>query len=294
MVHFQKHLKNNVTSYLFIAPAMLLLVVFVLIPIVMALGLSLTEYNGFTAPVWVGLQNFAEAFQSISVQAAVKNTIIAAIVSVPLQIVPAIILAALLAAKFQNAFGRFVRSALFVPVLCSATVVATIFSYIFAADQGAFINMLLGHVGLKPVNWLGSKETALWIVILVSSWKSVGYFLVIFYAGIMDIPQSYYEASAIDGATPVKQFFYITLPSLRSVLIMVITICTIWAFQIFALTYSMTRGGPGYATTTLAMEMYSEGFTSYRLGYAGAIAVILFVIILLVNFMQRLLLKERD
>ena len=118
--------------------------------------------------------------------------------------------------------------------------------------------------------------------------------MVIFYAGIMDIPNDLYEASALDGATKLQQFFRITLPNLRTVLFMVITVCTIWSFQIFDLAYAMTAGGPGHATTSLVYQIYLQGFRGFNFGYASAIAVILFLLVLVINVIQKLFMKDED
>ncbi len=290
----QKARKENVAGYGFILPATMLLAVFVIAPILITFYLSMTKYKGFQAPEWIGLANFAEALTDLGVQAALKNTLIFVIASVPLQVIPSLLIAALVAARFRNRFGEAVRAIMFIPVLCSATLIGTIFFYLFSSDADGFFNMLIGLFGHEKVNWLGSEATALPVIILVNTWKSVGYYMVIFYAGIMDIPNDLYEASAIDGASRVQQFFHVTLPNLRGVLFMVITVCTIWSFQIFDLSYAMTAGGPGYATTSLVYQLYMQAFRGFNFGYASAIAVILFVMVLVINMIQRLLSKDED
>lgn len=288
----QKTQKKNLTGYAFVLPALILLITFVIMPVCYAIYLSLTKFNGFAAPVWIGLKNYIDAFQDVAIQASLRNTVIYVLIAMPLQITLSLIVAALLASRFRNRFGEFVRGTMFIPVLCSATLIGTIFSYIFSSDAGGFINMLVQAVGLEKVNWLGSENTALGVIIAVNTWKNVGYYVVILYAGIMDIPNSLYEASAIDGATRIKQFFYVTLPNLKSVLFMVITVCTIWSFQIFDMPYMMTSGGPGYATTTLAYQLYLQAFKSLNFGYANAIGMILFAVVIVINLLQRLMLKE--
>lgn len=290
----KKKLRNNLTCYGFITPSLILLTVFVIAPILMTFYLSMTKYNGFQPPQWLGLQNFIDAFANPGVKAALQNTFVFVIISVPLQLGIALSIAALLAAKFRNAFGAFVRSALFVPVLCSATLIGAIFSFLFAPNAEAFCNSIILALGFDKVNWLGNPKTALGVLIFVNTWKSVGYYLVIFYAGIMDIPNDLYEASAIDGATKLQQFFRITVPNLRTILTMMIIVCTIWSFQIFDLAYVMTEGGPGYATTSLVYQIYNQVFRGQNFGYGSAIAVILFVFILVINLIQRLLLREED
>ncbi len=288
----KKKCLNNLTGYGFITPSLILLTVFVIVPILMSFYLSMTKYNGFQSPQWIGLQNFENALSDTGVRAALKNTFVFVLVSVPLQLGLSLLIAAVLAAKFRNRFGAFVRSAMFIPVLCSATLIGAIFSFLFAPNADAFFNSILCALGFEKVNWLGSPKTALGTIVFVNTWKSVGYYLVIFYAGIMDIPNDLYEASAIDGASSIRQFFHITIPNLRTILIMMIIVCTIWSFQIFDLAYVMTEGGPGYATTSLVYQIYMQVFRGQNFGYGSAIAVILFVFILVINLIQRLVLRE--
>jgi len=290
----KKKILDNITGYSFILPSLILLAVFVVAPILLTFYYSLSEFSGLKGPFFIGLDNFKEAFQDLGVLAAFKNTIIFVIVSVPVQVVLSLWIAALIASHYRNSFGEIVRGTMFIPVLCSATLVGTIFAYLFASDPDSLANMIVGLFGHEKVNWLGSESTALGVIIFVNTWKSVGYYLVIFYAGIMDIPVDIYEASDLDGASKIQQFFYVTLPNLKSVLFMIITVCTIWSFQIFDLAYVMTAGGPGYATTSLVYEIYTQGFRGFNFGYASAIAVLLFAIVLIINIIQRLILRDDD
>ncbi len=284
--------KANREGYSYILPSLLMLIAFSFIPIAITIYLSFQNYNGLSAPQWIGLANYGKAFQDFAVIESLKNTLLFTVVTVPIQTAFALAVAALLAARYRNRFGSFVRSALFVPVLCSATLVGSIFFYVFAAKEDSIANTVISWFGMAKVNWLGSTTTSLWVVMFVSIWKSVGYFIVIFYAGIMDIPVSLYEVSQIDGASKWKQFFYITIPNLKNVLYMVITISIIWSLQFFDITYAMTKGGPGYATSSLVYVVYKEGFTYFNMGYASAVAIILAIIIVIFTLIQRAAMKE--
>lgn len=290
----KKRIKNQISGYGFSFPATLLLIVFVIAPIIMTIYYAFTEYNGFQPPQWIGLKNFTELFQDKAIVASLRNTLVFVVVSVPLQVVLSLAVASLIAANYRDRFGEFIRGTLFIPVLCSATLVGTIFSYLFAADSGSFFNMFLGAFGIPQINWLGSTKTALGVIIFVTVWKNIGYYMVIFYAGIMDVPNELYEASSIDGASKMQQFFRITIPSLRPVLFTVISVCTIWSFQVFDLAYTMTMGGPGYATTSLVYELYQNAFKNFNFGYASAIAVVLFVLILIINLIQGIFMKDGE
>lgn len=286
-------LRENMWGYGFIAPSLILLAIFVLVPIIMSIYYSFTKYNVINQEQWVGLKNYVRVFEDSNVIAALKNTLLYTAVTVPVQTVLSLAIAAMLAAKFKNRMGEVVRSSMFIPVLCSAVLAGTVFYYIFSSNNDGIVNQIVMALGGDKTNWLGSDKTALLVICFVNIWKGVGYYLVIFYAAIMDIPKSYYEASSIDGATSIQQFFYITLPSVRPVLYLVVTLCTIWSFQVFDITYVMTQGGPGISTTTLVLEIYENGFGSFRMGYASAIAIVLFVIVLLISYIQRRLFKEK-
>lgn len=289
----RRKVKEAAAGYLFLTPASILLITFIILPIIMSLLLSFTKYSGFDSPVWNSGANYKELFTSRDFIVSMKNTFIFVVVSVPAQTIISLLLAAILAANFRNSLGEFVRGALFIPVLCSSVLAGTVFYYLFASNADAAMNVLLSVFGIEKQNWLGQRNTALAIVCIVSVWKNIGYYLVIFYAGIMDVPSTLYEAARCDGATPIQQFLHITLPGIRSVLYLVITLGTIWGFQLFDLTYIMTKGGPGNATMTPGLLLYNEAFNSYRMGYACAVACVLALVILAVTVIQRIAFNEK-
>ena len=196
--------------------------------------------------------------------------------TVPLQTAGSLVLAAVIAELFHNKFGNFVKSSLFVPVIASAILVGTLW-FTLLSPRGV-VNSIIHAFGLPSVNWLGGKLTSMLSVCIVSVWKNVGYFLVIYFAGIMDIPRSLYEAAEVDGANAFQRFFKITLPGLSSVTFLVVTLGTIWSFQVFDLVYTMTGGGPGTSTVTLVLTTYNAAFKEYNMGYASAVAMLMFEI----------------
>ena len=232
----------------------------------------------FTSPGIV-LQDFA----------SLKNTVVFTVITVPLQTAGSLVLAAVIAELFHNKFGNFVKSSLFVPVIASAILVGTLW-FTLLSPRGV-VNSIIHAFGLPSVNWLGGKLTSMLSVCIVSVWKNVGYFLVIYFAGIMDIPRSLYEAAEVDGANAFQRFFKITLPGLSSVTFLVVTLGTIWSFQVFDLVYTMTGGGPGTSTVTLVLTTYNAAFKEYNMGYASAVAMLMFVFVLAVSGLQKLLLK---
>ena len=288
-----RKMRNNIAGWLFVLPSFLTLIIFIAVPILKSFYFSLTDYSVLASPVFCGLKNYIMAFKDSFVQASLKNTCVYVLVTVPLQTIVSMAIAAVIAMKFQNKYGRFVKACLFIPVISSSVLVGTLFTLLFDTDKGV-INTVLSWFGVAGINWLGQSSTALITVCIAAIWKNVGYFLVIFYAGLMDIPVSYYEAAQVDGASKVKQFFAITLPCLKPITYLVVTLGIIWSFQSFDMVFAMTQGGPGKSTYTLVYTIYNAAFREYRMGYACAVALILFVLILVVNNIQKLFLGEKE
>ena len=280
--------KEAAQGFLYILPSLVLILVFSVVPILMSLYFSFTKYNVLQPPQWTGLDNYIRLFRDPYVRASLKNTVVFTVITVPLQTAGSLVLAAVIAELFHNKFGNFVKSSLFVPVIASAILVGTLW-FTLLSPRGV-VNSIIHAFGLPSVNWLGGKLTSMLSVCIVSVWKNVGYFLVIYFAGIMDIPRSLYEAAEVDGANAFQRFFKITLPGLSSVTFLVVTLGTIWSFQVFDLVYTMT-GGPGTSTVTLVLTTYNAAFKEYNMGYASAVAMLMFVFVLAVSGLQKLLLK---
>ncbi|WP_054955637.1 carbohydrate ABC transporter permease [Paenibacillus dakarensis] len=287
-----KKLKSN-SGILYILPSFLLILIFSLIPLVMTGYYSFTQYNVIQQPEWIGLDNYAALMNDAFFKTGLTNTLIYTVIVVPVQTIISLMLANVIATYFRNRLGTFFRSALFIPVISSMILVGTIWKFMLATENG-FINLFLGFMGLDGLNWLGSKTLALISICLVSIWKNVGYFLVIYYAGIMDIPRSHYEAAQVDGATRFQQFHYITVPSLKAITYLVITLGTIWSFQVFDLVYAMTGGGPGKSTLTMVLNIYQSAFKQYKMGYGSAISFILFILILMISGVQKRFFRDKD
>ena len=281
--------KEAAQGFLYILPSLVLILVFSVVPILMSLYFSFTKYNVLQPPQWTGLDNYIRLFRDPYVRASLKNTVVFTVITVPLQTAGSLVLAAVIAELFHNKFGNFVKSSLFVPVIASAILVGTLW-FTLLSPRGV-VNSIIHAFGLPSVNWLGGKLTSMLSVCIVSVWKNVGYFLVIYFAGIMDIPRSLYEAAEVDGANAFQRFFKITLPGLSSVTFLVVTLGTIWSFQVFDLVYTMTVGGPGTSTVTLLLTTYNASFKLYNMGYASAVAMLMFVFVLAVSGLQKLLLK---
>lgn len=284
--------KEALQGIIYVLPSFILIMAFCIIPIFMSGYFSFTSYNIMTPPKFVGLENYEKVFQDGYVADAAKNTLLYVLMTVPAQTILSLVFAAFLAYKMQNKTGGFLRSVMFIPVIASAVTAGTIWRIILNTE-GGLLNNILNFFHLDSVNWLGSTKTALISICIVAVWKNVGYFLVIYYAGIMGISKDLYEAAKVDGATSIQQFFKITLPMLKPITYLVVTLGIIWSFQIFDLAYLMTGGGPGRATVTLVMGIYNAAFKQYKMGYACAMAMLLLLIVVIINVIENLFFKER-
>lgn len=293
MFKMSKKTKEALVACLYILPSFILIFTFSIIPILMSGYFSFTEYNILNPPKWVGITNYIKIWKDAYIKSSLINTFIYTIFTVPFQTIISMVFAAFIASKLRNKYGMFLRSMMFIPVIASAVTAGTVWRIILATD-GGILNSALAILHIPQINWLGSKSTALLSMGIVAIWKNVGYFLVIFYAGIMGIPRDLYEAAEVDGATKVQQFFKITLPMLKPITYFVVTLGIIWSFQVFDIVYVMTGGGPGRATTTLVMTIYNAAFKDYKMGYASALAMLLLGCVLVINFVQTRFFKEKE
>lgn len=275
-------------------PWIITLVVFWLYPLVYALVLSFSEYRTLTNEMsFVGLDNYRAVFESETFWRALKNTFVFTVGTVPVTTAFAVLLAVLVQRRGPK-MSAVLRSSYFLPSVTSLVVIALIFTNLYARD--GYVNALCAMMGLPhPENgWLLTEGTALPAIMAMDVWISTGYYMVLFMAGMESIPKDLYESAELNGATKWQQFWKITLPMLRPTLLFVIVINSIKSFQIFVEVYVMTKGGPLGATSTLVYEVYHQAFEqSDMMGYASALAYVIFVILLVMSFLQMRLLKER-
>lgn len=283
----KKRARIPLTPYLFVLPHLVFFTAFLGWPLFYGIYISLFNFD-FTLPnfrPFVGLQNYANLFDPLSLQyrdfwRALRNTGIFVLWSVPPLVIFALLLAVLLNGDYRG--RNFFRGLYFAPWSLSA-VVASLLGWWMFQDQGGIVNVSLGALGLPNIPWLGALPWA-WIAItVVTLWWTVGFNTIIFLAALQDIPSSLYEAAAIDGATEIQQFFGVTVPLLRSVTIFVITITLIASANLFAQPLVMTRGGPAGATESIIMRIYTEGFSAYRMGSAAAMSVFVAAMLLILT-----------
>ena len=288
----QSNWRKNLVAYSFIAPNFIGFAVFTLGPIAFAFALAFLHWDGSNPITFAGIDNFARLFTDRIFGIALWNTILYSALSVPLTIVCALALAILLNQKLP---GRsFFRAAMFFPYVASLVAVAVVWNMLFNPEMGP-INMLLYYAGVDPKDlprWAADKDWAMITVVLFGVWKSMGYYMVIYLAGLQGINQDLYEAASIDGAGAWQRFWYITVPQLGPTTFFVTVMLTIQSFKVFDQIYLLTQGGPGTSTLVLVYHIYNEAFISWDLGYSSTIAFVLFLIVLGVTLVQFRFRKE--
>jgi len=281
---------------LFILPAIALIALFFLLPVLAAFLLSFTDFDIYAignlanARI-VGLHNYTALFANPVFWTAVKNTFYFALVGGPLTVIVSLGAALLVNARAVRFKGLF-RTIYFVPFVTTLVAVAIVWRYLYHPQYG-LLNYMLGWFGLGPVDWLGDPRWAMPAIILLAVWKNFGYNMLIFIAGLQSVPEELYEAARIDGAGAVRQFRNVTLPMLAPTFFFVGVVTMIGYFQLFAEPYVMTQGGPLKASTSLVLFMYTEGFRWWRMGNAAAIAFVLLLIILAWTLVQLRLERRR-
>ena len=278
--------RQQLAAWAFIAPALAVIALFFVVPVVAALLLSLTDFDLYALADlrnlrFAGLDNYVHVLSMPLFWRAFGNTSYFVVIGVPLSIAVSLACAVLLQSKLAR-FKPFVRTALFAPVVTTLVAVALIWRYLFHVRYG-WVNHLLSQVGILPIDWLGDPDWSMPTIILFAVWKNFGGNMIIFIAALQAIPEDLYEAARLDAAGPWAQFRHITLPSIAPTLLLVSILTIAGYFQLFAEPYVMTRGGPLQSTVSLLYLMYEEGFRWWNLGVASAVAFVLFIVIVVVT-----------
>jgi multiple sugar transport system permease protein len=266
--------------WIFLAPTIFGLLFATLGPVLAAIGISFTDWDVITPPVFAGLDNYKRLIEDPTFRKALVNTLYYVGVMVPVSTVLSLFFAFLLNQKLRGV--TWYRTAYFLPVVSSTVAVALVWSWIYAKDFG-LLNFFLRQIGAEPVGWLSSTTWAMPAVIIMAVWGNLGAGIIIFLAGLQAIPESYYEAAEIDGADRLNKFFRITVPLITPSLFFYFIITMIDAFQAFEAIYVMTRGGPVNSTTTMVYYIYRNGFRNFKMGYASSQAIVLFVVIMVLT-----------
>lgn len=282
-------------GWAFVAPALVLLFVFFVLPVLAGLVLSFTDFDIYaigdpSVARFVAFDNYAHTLSSPAFWNALKNTLYFVLVGGPLSVLASLAAALLLASPLVR-LKSFFRTVYFAPVVTTLVAVAIVWRYLYHPKYG-LVDHVLTSIGLPAIDWLGDPRFAMTGIVLLAVWKNFGYNMLIFLAGLSNISDELYEAAELDGAGAWKRFVHVTLPGLAPTFLFVGVITMIGQFQVFSEPYVMTQGGPLQSTTTIVLLMYQEGFRWWRIGGASAIAFLLFAIVLAATLLQIRLLRE--
>jgi len=280
-----------VTGVLMVLPYTIFFLLFSMIPILYGFGVSFYDWSLLGDKTFIGLQNYANLMQDEEFRANLLNTVLFTVVSVPL-----ITGVGLLLAVMVNGIRKgqaFLRISFFMPYVLSVSVISSIW-VIFLQPYTGLLNRVLRGIGLinSEIFWLSDSTLAWASIIMATLWWTIGFVFVLFLAGLQDIPESYYEAAGLEGANRWQTFRYITFPSLSRVTVLVVVLQTIASFKIFGQSKLITGGGPAGATKTVVFSIYENGFQTFQMGYASAIAFVLMLVILVISLLQTLLLRR--
>ena len=279
---------ERVAAYIFVAPAVILLIAFLVVPMIYTVYFSGFKYQIMRpdAMKFIGLENYQKLFSDKNFWLALKNTVYFTVIVVPCQCVLALALALLVSKKFRGV--AVFRTMYFAPQLTSMVVISVLWSVLYNANPNTgLINSILVSLGMSPIKCLSDASTAMNSIIFMSAWQGAGYQMMIFLAGLQGIPRDQYEAASVDGATKFKQFLYITIPGLKGTIKYVIMITMIQAMKLFTQPYIMTQGGPKNSTKTLVYYIYTQGFQKGNFGYACSIAAVFFVIVVCMSMAMK-------
>lgn len=279
----RRWVRDNAWAYLFIAPQILGLLVFVIGPVIFAFVISFMKWDIGSTPEWVGLTNYSKQVSDPIFWKVLKNTSVFALLNIPLTVIGALALALMLN---QNLKGKtLLRAAYFIPVVTSSVAVALVWTWLYNPSYG-LINSVLMSLGIEGPGWLSDMKWALPSIVIMTVWQGVGYNMILFLAGLQGVPSQLHEAAKIDGAGSWQRFWRITIPMISPTTFFVVIMLLISSMQVFSEPYMMTRGGPADATNVLVLHIYNTAFQFFRMGEASAISFILFVIILIVTLIQ--------
>lgn len=274
---------GKIAPYLFLLPAGVVLLVFFFIPFFQTIILSFQDYsNNIYNPDWIGLANYAAIFKNPVFYKVMLNTFIYLIVAVPVLAVVPLFLAILINQKIRGI--TLYKILIYLPVIVSIVVAAIAFKWLYA-DQG-ILNYILNVLHIKSIGWLTDSNYAIYSVIILTIWKGIGYYMMIYLAALMSVPKELYEACDIDGAGFLRKHLTVTVPHIMPTIALVTTISSISAMKIFAEIYVMTKGGPLNSTKTIVYYIYEKAFENLDLGYASAMAVILLAVVMVFSFIN--------
>lgn len=277
--------RKALMGYLFLLPTLLGIIVFIAGPVLASFGLSFYKWSVLKPPVFIGTVNFERMFGDPRVAISFLNTLTFVVLAISLQIIISLGLALAITGRMSSGFRYYFRTAFFLPYLMSGAATAIVLSYMLNKEFGA-VNYYLGFLGIPRIPWMTSSNVVLYTIVLTYVWQHMGFTLILFIGGLNNIPPEILDAADVDGARGWRRFWHITLPMLSPIMLFAAVVGVIAGLQIFDQPYVMTRGGPGDASRTAVMVLYESAFKNMEVGYGSAIAVMLFIAIMIVTALQ--------
>jgi multiple sugar transport system permease protein len=277
-------------GYLMSMPYLISFILFVAFPLLFSFILIFHKWNIVTPMEWVGMRNFVRLFQDVQFFKSIGNTLIFLLIHIPLQIIVALLLAVLLNQRIK--FRGFFRAIFFLPVIISGVVITILWNQLYNYETGLF-NLLLMKIGFTRIPWVNDPSWAMPSIAIMATWKNVGLYIVLFLIGLQGIPKYLYEAAEIDGASPIQQFFHITVPALNSTMVLVIILSTIGGFSLFIEPFVMTGGGPMNSTLSAMLYIYNQAFYFSHMGYAATLGFFFAFIVLIVVLIQKKIVENK-
>lgn len=268
----------------FVAPSVVLFSIFFLIPLVLSIAFSFTNFDGWKTMDFIGLSNFKELFQDKNFYGALGRTFVYTLFSLPFKVIIPLLIAALLCSD-RVKFKGFSRTLVYIPVLLSSLVVGITINWMFSAEYG-LVNYLITLMGGEPLDWALNPYLATFVISFASNWASTGFYMIIFIGGIKSISNDIYEAAAIDGCRSSQTFIKITIPMLAPTTFLAVLLATVNLLKEYALVQGITQGGPGIKTVFIIQYIFDKGFTSMQYGYASAISFVVMIIFALIAYIQ--------
>ena len=277
--------REALVGYFFILPTYIGFVIFILYPLIESMRISFQEFSLLRGSPYIGLDNYAQMFSDSRLRISYINTIIFTLFAVFFNAGIGLLLAVMLNRRLPRLMRNLYRSIFFFPVLIAHTYIAVIWRFLYQQDTGV-INYYLGVLGVEPIPWLSNVHWAMAAIIILDVWKNTGFAMLVFLAGLQSIPHEYYEAAQLDGANERQLFFRITIPLLSPTIFFILVIFMIGALQVFDTIIVLTAGGPGDATRSVVLYIYEIAFRTFNMGYAAAVSMTLFAIILALTALQ--------
>jgi alpha-1,4-digalacturonate transport system permease protein len=270
--------------WMFVAPAFILFFIFFLVPLVLSVGLSFTNFDGWKTMDFIGFKNYVEILGDPEFYKTMGRTFIYTAVNLPFKVIIPLLVAVLVTSKLLKG-TTLVRTVVYIPVLLSALVCGITINWMFGQEYG-LINFIVQSLGGTPLEWALNSKLATFVISYASNWASIGYFMILFIGGINNIPRELFEAANVDGASKIQVFFRIMLPMLSPTIFIVLLLSTVNLLKEYALIQGISLGGPGTSTTYVIQYMFDKGFNQYQYGYASAVGIIVSIVFIIITIVQ--------